>query len=233
MKPVLESRCVVCHACYDAPCQLLLSSYAGAQRGATKQPVYDSTRLEAMPPTRMFVDAQTTEEWRARDFFSVLGPRAGQGAAPAADPLLLYMLALGRAHPFAEGQRLPAEVGLDIDRTLSCPASGEFDDYAREHPQGGMPYGMAPLRDEEIRILASWVAQGTPPPPAAALPARAQSEVAKWETLPERRLAQGAHHRAAISTSTGSWPTCASRASRRAPSSRSSARERRRASRST
>jgi len=183
VKPVLESRCVVCHACYDAPCQLQLSSYEGAQRGATQKPVYDSSRLEAMPPTRMFVDARSTEEWRTRDFFSVLGPRPVEGAAPAADPLLLYMLALGRAHPFAEGQRLPAEVPLDMDRTLSCPASGEFDGYAREHPLGGMPYGMAPLRDAELRILASWVAQNTPPPPAPAIPARAQRQVAQWEAF--------------------------------------------------
>ncbi len=26
VRPVLESRCVVCHGCYDAPCQLKLSS---------------------------------------------------------------------------------------------------------------------------------------------------------------------------------------------------------------
>ena len=181
----------------------------------------------------MFIDAQTTEEWRARDFFSVLGPRAGQGAAPAADPLLLRMLALGRAHPFAEGQRLPAEVALDIDRTLTCPASSEFEDYAREHPLGGMPYGMAPLRDEEIRILASWVAQGTPAPPAAALPAPAQGEVAKWEALPERRLAQGAHHQPLSLRALVPGPSATSRASRPARSSRSCARARRRASRST
>ena len=31
--PVLERRCVVCHACYDAPCQLKLSSPAGIGRG--------------------------------------------------------------------------------------------------------------------------------------------------------------------------------------------------------
>jgi len=187
VKPVLESRCVVCHACYDAPCQLLLSSYEGAQRGASQKPVYDSSRLEAMPPTRMFVDARSTEEWRAKSFFSVLGPPAAEGAAPAADPLLLYLLALGRAHRFAEGQRLPAEVGLDIDRSLSCPAPGEFDDYARKHPLGGMPYGMAPLLDGDLRILATWVAQGAPPPPAPAIPARARSQaekaVARWEAF--------------------------------------------------
>jgi hypothetical protein len=177
VKPLLENRCVVCHACYDAPCQLLFSSYEGAQRGATKQFVYDATRLEAAPPTRMFVDARSTEEWRAKDFFQVLGRPGAEGT----DPLLLYMLALGRAHPFAEGQRLPAEVGLDIDRSLSCPASGEFDEYAREHPLGGMPYGMAPLRDEDIQILASWVAQGAPPPPAPTIPVRAQALATKWE----------------------------------------------------
>jgi hypothetical protein len=188
VKPLLESRCVVCHACYDAPCQLLLSSFDGAQRGATKQPVYDASRLRAMRPTRMFVDAHSTEEWRARDFFPVLsGPAIGDSAS--ADPLLLSMLALRRAHPLPEGQRLPAEIGLDIDRTLSCPAPGEFDEYAREHPLGGMPYGMAPLRDQDLRILASWVAQSqdSPPPEAAPLPERAQRllerQIAKWETL--------------------------------------------------
>ena len=27
VKPILDGRCVVCHACYDAPCQLQLGSY--------------------------------------------------------------------------------------------------------------------------------------------------------------------------------------------------------------
>ncbi len=181
VKPVLESRCVVCHACYDAPCQLLLSSFEGAQRGATKQPVYDSSRLVAMRPTRMFIDARSTEEWRAKDFFPVLSP----------DPLLLDMLALRRAHPLAEDQRLPAEIKLDIDRTLSCPSPGEFDDYARKHPLGGMPYGMAPLRDQDLRILASWLAQGTPPPPAPAPSASAQKreqQIAKREQQIEKQV---------------------------------------------
>ena len=29
VKPVLDGRCVVCHACYDAPCQLKLSAFEG------------------------------------------------------------------------------------------------------------------------------------------------------------------------------------------------------------
>jgi len=34
IKPLLEKRCVVCHSCYDAPCQLKLSSGEGITRGA-------------------------------------------------------------------------------------------------------------------------------------------------------------------------------------------------------
>jgi hypothetical protein len=72
VKPVFESRCVVCHGCYDAPCQLLLSSFDGATRGASKESVYDTTRLTAMAPTRLGIDAHTTAEWRGKGFFAVL-----------------------------------------------------------------------------------------------------------------------------------------------------------------
>jgi len=137
VKPVLENRCVVCHACWDAPCQLQLSSIEGIDRGATKDPVYDSSRFDAMPPTRLFFDEQSTQAWRHRGFFPVLGP--DDAGASNDIPLLLSMLALARAHPVAEGQRLPDTVPLDIDRKLSCPTSAEFDAYAREHPAGGMP----------------------------------------------------------------------------------------------
>mgnify|MGYP006182235563 CR=1 FL=1 len=33
--PIIQARCVSCHACYDAPCQLNLASYAGITRGAS------------------------------------------------------------------------------------------------------------------------------------------------------------------------------------------------------
>ena len=64
VRPVLESRCVVCHGCYDAPCQLKLSSPEGIHRGANKKKVYNASRLTADAPTRLFIDAMTTEEWR-------------------------------------------------------------------------------------------------------------------------------------------------------------------------
>ena len=83
VRPVLERRCAVCHGCYDAPCQLLLTSSDGALRGATKTPVYDSGRLHAAPPTRLGVDARTVAEWRAKGFFSVTDSPDSLAAAHA------------------------------------------------------------------------------------------------------------------------------------------------------
>ena len=174
VRPVLERRCAVCHGCYDAPCQLLLTSAQGALRGATKQPVYDSTRLHAMDPTRLGVDATTPAQWRARGFFSV---------TDSPDSLLLHMLALGRAHPLAPNRRLPELVKLDVNRPLTCAAGDEFQAYEKRQPLGGMPYGVAPLSADELQVLVSWVAQGAPPPEPPALAPAAAAEVKTWETF--------------------------------------------------
>ena len=67
VQDVLNKRCVVCHGCYDAPCQLKLSSPEGWLRGASKQKVYDSSRLEDAPMTRLGVDA-AMPDWREKGF---------------------------------------------------------------------------------------------------------------------------------------------------------------------
>ena len=71
VKPILDRRCVVCHSCYNSPCQLKFSSFEGTDRGATKQAVYHSSRLKTADPTRLFTDAQSTKGWREKGFFSV------------------------------------------------------------------------------------------------------------------------------------------------------------------
>ncbi|MBE0604585.1 MAG: peptidylprolyl isomerase, partial [Deltaproteobacteria bacterium] len=63
VKPLLDKRCTVCHSCYNSPCQLKLDSHEGADRGATKKAVYNSSRLKTMDPTRLFTDAKDTAEW--------------------------------------------------------------------------------------------------------------------------------------------------------------------------
>lgn len=81
VRPILERRCVVCHGCYDAPCQLKLSSYEGVMRGASKDRVYDGSRIAAVQPTRLMVDAQTTAEWRELGFHPVLADAGAQATA--------------------------------------------------------------------------------------------------------------------------------------------------------
>ena len=76
VKPVLDNRCVVCHGCYDAPCQSNLASYQGVTRGSRKDLPYDAARLFATEPTRMFFDAQSNAGWRGKGFYPMLNERA-------------------------------------------------------------------------------------------------------------------------------------------------------------
>lgn len=57
IQPIFTQKCVACHGCYDAPCQLSLGSGEGLERGAHKDPIYNGTRTKAQPATRLFVDA--------------------------------------------------------------------------------------------------------------------------------------------------------------------------------
>ena len=125
-RSVLDNRCVVCHGCFDAPCQLVLSSPEGLERGASKEAVYDGARLLPVEPSRLFVDAQTTSEWRERGFFSVL-ERPG-----ASQPnLMQLMLQLGAANPLPAGEKLPASISLELERKLTCSTSEDFGDYMK------------------------------------------------------------------------------------------------------
>ena len=81
VQPILERRCVVCHACYDAPCQLKLTAWEGVARGLSKDLVYDGGRLDEAPPSRLFTDAQKASDWRARKFSPVLNERDQTPAA--------------------------------------------------------------------------------------------------------------------------------------------------------
>jgi hypothetical protein len=178
---LVERRCMVCHGCYDAPCQLVLSSREGLWRGASKETVYRSARIRAAQPTRLGIDAQTTREWRELGFFSVTETPEGMPAS-----LVLGMLALGQTHDFAADEPLPDDVDLALDRTLSCPKPEEFADYASEHPLGGMPYGMTSLTEEEYGVLGTWAASDAPVPPPRPLPDDLAAEMALWEELLNR-----------------------------------------------
>ena len=181
VRPLLDRRCVVCHGCYDAPCQLKLGAWEGIARGTTKAQVYDATRLEAAPPTRLFIDAQLPSQWRERGFDPVLNERTPTPANDLAASVLYRALALKQQHPLPQEAVLSGDFDFSLSREQSCPNLGEFDAYALRHPLAGMPYGLPGLDERELGVLSRWLAAGSPgdaPVPPAPDVAR---QVAQWE----------------------------------------------------
>ncbi|WP_027670393.1 fatty acid cis/trans isomerase [Rheinheimera baltica] len=181
IKPVIDARCVVCHACYDSPCQLNMSSTDGIERGAHKDKVYDGARLLAATPNRLFTDAFGTAAWRERGFFPVLNERQQSTQANTQASVLARSLALKQQYPLPPGDILPKPFDFSLDRGQSCPTIEQFDHFAKSQPLAGMPYGLPALSDDEHKQLMHWLEQGAAMPKTPTLPDNALAEVAKLE----------------------------------------------------
>jgi len=167
VKPILDKRCVVCHSCYNSPCQAKFSSFDGVDRGGSKEKVYLAERLFAQKPTRLFVDAKTTQEWRNKKFFSLtLNPRDAEN-----DETLegLHYEESIMGHMLYDKKKNPKTVGNYAPETddLICPETlDEVGEYQMKHPNHGMPYGFPSLDESEYNIIMQWLAQGAKGPSA-------------------------------------------------------------------
>lgn len=155
VQPILEAKCLTCHSCYDAPCQLKLESTEGLLRGAFRESIYGGARTEAMQPTRLGVDEQTISGWRERGFYSVL-----QAENKQSDALISGMISLAKQFPFPPNSKLPDSLKLGIGRKNQCVSSEKFADYVHDYPLSGMPFGVTGLSDQEYSLLAGWIEQG-------------------------------------------------------------------------
>lgn len=160
VKPVLDTRCVVCHGCYDAPCQLKLSSPEGIDRGVSKDLVYDGTRLLATKPSRLLFDATTTEQWREKNFTPVLNERVQTEEANLAGSVLFNSLVLKQSHELPANEVLNNEFDFSLSRSQTCATMGEFDQLAGEQPHAGMPYGLPGVSRDEFNHLQKWLKAG-------------------------------------------------------------------------
>lgn len=183
IQPILDNRCVVCHACYDGPCQLKLSAWDGIARGASKAQVYDGTRLLEAPLTRLFIDAERPSEWRQKDFHPVLNERPGNPAAELDASPLARMLRLKARHPLPENTVLPDSFDFAMDREQQCPRIEEFDGFEADHPLWGMPFGLPGLSAGETAKIERWLQLGAPFEGAPPLPAGLTRQVATWEAF--------------------------------------------------
>jgi hypothetical protein len=181
VKPVIQRRCVVCHGCYDAPCQLKLSSPAGIQRGGSKEKVYNGARFKTMAPTRLDIDAKTPEQWRQKNFHSVLNETENDPAANLSQSVLYRMLRMKQLSPQPRTGMIPDRIDLSLDRKQTCPTLEEFDEYQKKFPQQGMPFAMPNLQDDEYRVLVQWLAQGAPVSADKVPSVAAQKQIKIWE----------------------------------------------------
>jgi len=181
VKPLLEKRCTVCHSCYNSPCQLKLDSFDGVDRGATKRAIYNASRLQSMEPTRLFTDAQTTEEWRKKEFFSVTANTAPEGFN---DSLMIQLLSHKIKNPKSTGSYKP-----DADELTCAENRSELAEYLEKHPNNGMPYGFPPLKQDEFDLVSGWLYQGAKGPSPTeqqaleAAKAVDAAAIVKWETF--------------------------------------------------
>ena len=183
VKPILESRCIVCHGCYDAPCQLDLSATEGIERGANKELVYNAGRLLAIEPTRLFVDAHSPAQWRKKAFYPVLNERRQTKEANLKGSLMARMLQLKQQHPIPTVTPLPSSFEFSLERPQYCPRVEEFDSFARKKPFWGMPYALPELTQQEHATVMTWLEEGAGYEPLPPLKADVRSRLSEWETF--------------------------------------------------
>ncbi|RYZ49432.1 MAG: hypothetical protein EOP07_24470, partial [Proteobacteria bacterium] len=177
VRPLLNARCVACHACYTSPCQLNLADHEGIRRGATKIKLYDGTRLEDIDPTRLGIDAHDYLAWNKKGFFPVAH---GGEASP-------FMALVKQRQINQDAVRQKAKA------SNICPKdSNELVDFLTDHSEMGMPYGLPPLDATEASIFSHWLSEGYPALSAegrrrvAQVSPEEQDHINTWEELLNR-----------------------------------------------
>ncbi|RUM41529.1 MAG: peptidylprolyl isomerase [Desulfocapsa sp.] len=132
-----------------------------------------------MDPTRLFIDAKTTGEWRQKGFHTVTESTSASGTN---NSLMLQILNHKMKNPQSTGEYYSEAEDLTCSET-----SIELDSYLSKHPNRGMPFGFPPLKQEEFQLISGWLAQGAQGPDPAEqeklitpMAADAQ-QIQKWE----------------------------------------------------
>lgn len=181
VEPILEQRCDVCHSCYDAPCQVKMTSFEGIDRGGSKKLVYNTARITVDKPTRLFIDASTTSQWRDMDFHPILNERRQTPEANLENSLLYMMLRLKQENPLPLTGLLSETFDLRLDREYICTTAEDFVAFKEKYPLWGMPYALPGLTEKEHDTIMKWVRQGAKVTPREDMTDTAKNIVAQWE----------------------------------------------------
>jgi hypothetical protein len=167
VRPIFNARCVACHSCLESPCELNMQAWQGLRRGAFHEGAYDGARVKAVPPQRMFEDAQTELQWRARGFIDVL-----DGGQDSIFLKTLRLSELDREAPTTE-----------VRYSEICPQDPK-DVTASNKSELAMPYGLPALTTDQERLLERWVLGGAKGDMSREanhkLPAEIEDQVQDW-----------------------------------------------------
>ncbi len=179
VQPIFDQKCAACHSCFNSPCQLNLSSYEGATRGANQISIYEFPKIKDRNPTRLYIDAYNTKQWRKKGFYSVLDRSDGKS----------LMETMINDLPGIESQ-LQKKYHSENSRVCIPDASKEsLQTYKAANPAGRMPFGLPKLSPQEKKVISNWIDLGAPGPQTHELEESliAQSglsdEIKKWEDL--------------------------------------------------
>ena len=181
-RDIIDKRCVVCHACYDAPCQLKLNSLAGIDRGASKEKIY-TKRIFTSDSSRLFEDSVNTRQWREKDFYPMLNERNQTPEANLQLSIMYRLLEQKSQYPLTPNHSLPDSIDISLKRGQSCPKIEEYDEYAKNYPLQGMPFGLPAISNTEFSTLKKWIELGASAPQMTPIDNIERNHIAHWETF--------------------------------------------------
>lgn len=151
IKPIFEAKCIACHACYNSPCQLNMTNYEGLMRGAHQKNPYDFPLTQARQPTRLGIDADSTEAWRKLGFYDIVGDERRS--------LLLTSLEVERDENFQN-------MHFEAEKSRSClkPSFVPVITLTGAKQDLSMPYGLPKLSSQEVKTIKKWIKAGAPGP---------------------------------------------------------------------
>lgn len=164
VRPIFESRCIACHACYDSPCSLKLTSFEGVERGVKPFDPY-AVRLTEVRPDRLFEDGKNVHDWRAKGFTSVLPAYTAQTSQARRESSLLYQAVKW-------GNYFKGAHEEDYEKRSASKCETEADDLAdlsdSDAKSVAMPFGLPALSQEQFQTLQTWIDLGAPGPTSRA-----------------------------------------------------------------
>jgi hypothetical protein len=196
IEPLIAGRCVTCHECVEAPCQLKLSSYDGMRRGSTKNRLGAS--IGEVLPTRI-KDEKNWLHWRNREFSSIFPDSPTESRTDNNNQSVMFQALQNGMKTNVAGFNLSSLQSYYTTDAQICPATtAEHHEFLKENPAAGMPLGFTHIPDAEFKALTDWIGDGAPGPTDDARAIRESTKnpdtLLQWESLlnrssPKERLA--------------------------------------------